>query len=572
MCISVFVFHVSVFSSGSAEKVTSRLTRATDTPAAIDCKIKPWSQWTPCSSCSNITSRFRYLEQASQFQGTKCLGSQWDQRACSTNVPCKPKSACGDGFTCELGRCLKKELRCNGENDCMLGSDEDGCDAEDLTENMCTDLTPIPGSEVSARGYNVLTGDFVQNAVDPEYYGGLCEYVYNGEWRRLKYDVFCENLYYNDDEKYFRKPYNFLTYRFMGYAESGGSNEFYEDAVSLLKARREGGSFNLGFTVGIDMVEVGLSGSEQSEALKNISEYKDTNLGFVRLVSRVQTAHFKLRSRDLMLDEELHRSLAELPDEYDFGAYAHVFSIHGTHYVTSGVLGGVLEYILVVDKKVMERNEITGKMAGDCFGASLGISKMGAGLSFSGTWCDKEQTSGQDKKSSGSYIKDVVNLVRGGKVQSAGGLLAVRNEETYTRWGASLKHNPQLMEFEVLPIYELVRSSTAAQQFQGKVAHLKRAWEEYLQQFNSCRCAPCRNNGLPVLQGTDCMCLCKQGYEGLACEKTQRTGPTHGGWSCWGTWSGCQSGTRRRSRQCNNPAPLNEGSPCLGTPTQTQGC
>ncbi|KAJ8392175.1 hypothetical protein AAFF_G00077430 [Aldrovandia affinis] len=124
----------------------------------------------------------------------------------------------------------------------------------------------------------------------------------------------------------------------------------------------------------------------------------------------------------------------------------------------------------------------------------------------------------------------------------------------------------------MLPLYELVRFSTVAGPMKGKVAHLKRAYEEYLHEFNSCRCAPCRNNGVSVLQGTSCLCLCKEGYQGLACEETLRTGPTHGSWSCWSSWSACQSKKRTRERQCNKPAPLNGGHPCLGRATKTQSC
>lgn len=51
--------------------------------------------------------------------------------------------------------------------------------------------------------------------LDPSYFGGKCEYVYNGEWRKLNYDAFCENLHYNEDEKNYRKPYNYHTYRFV---------------------------------------------------------------------------------------------------------------------------------------------------------------------------------------------------------------------------------------------------------------------------------------------------------------------------------------------------------------------
>lgn len=55
----------------------------------------------------------------------------------------------------------------------------------------------------------------MQFVYDPKYYGGQCEYIYNGEWRELKYDSACEHLYYGDDEKYFRKPYNFHVYQFL---------------------------------------------------------------------------------------------------------------------------------------------------------------------------------------------------------------------------------------------------------------------------------------------------------------------------------------------------------------------
>lgn len=63
--------------------------------------------------------------------------------------------------------------------------------------------------------YNILTGEFVDPVLDSKYFGGKCEYVYNGEWRKFIYDSFCENLHYRDDEKNYRKPYNYHTYRFV---------------------------------------------------------------------------------------------------------------------------------------------------------------------------------------------------------------------------------------------------------------------------------------------------------------------------------------------------------------------
>lgn len=77
------------------------------------------------------------------------------------------------------------------------------------------------------------------------------------------------------------------------------------------------------------------------------------NLGFVRLWSKVQTAHFKMRTNRLMLHEDFYFSLMELPEQYDFGMYSRFFNTFGTHYVTEGTMGGTLEYVVVINKTAM---------------------------------------------------------------------------------------------------------------------------------------------------------------------------------------------------------------------------
>ena len=80
------------------------------------------------------------------------------------------------------------------------------------------------------------------------------------------------------------------------------------------------------------------------------------NLGFVRIWSQVQTAQFKLRSRGLMLDEDMHRSLKDLPEQYDVTTYFLFLNTYGTHYVTEGTLGGTMEYIVVANKTAMSHS------------------------------------------------------------------------------------------------------------------------------------------------------------------------------------------------------------------------
>uniref|UniRef100_A0A672YPD6 MACPF domain-containing protein n=1 Tax=Sphaeramia orbicularis TaxID=375764 RepID=A0A672YPD6_9TELE len=548
-------------------------TRAVNRPVPISCRLGGWSPWTSCNSCTDKKFRFRHMEKPSQFGGTQCIETLWERLACPTaTTQCLEPDYCGESFTCkDSGRCISQSLRCNGETDCDDFSDEEECEEINQRHDKCSTLMPIPGAERGTQGYNILTGDFVNYVLDPNYYGGTCEYVYNGEWRKFTYDSFCENLHYNEEDKNFRKPYNYHTYRFVAQATSEGSHEYFEDMVSLLNARKTLDSSNAGFTLGIDQVEFGLSGSRESEFLSNMTKFKSQDLGFVHLTSKVQTALFKMRSDKLMLHEDFYIALMELPEQYDFGVYSHFFNTFGTHYVTEGSMGGTLEYVVVINKTSTAQSSTEGLQ---WFSLSLWtrsrVSQMDIPLRFDSQLLN--QTSLRQILHI-TLIKDIITLVKGGISVTSSGLLTIRNTDTYRKWGASLKYNPALIDYEIMPIYELVRLSTAAEHVGARLANLQRSWDEYLQQFHSCRCAPCRHNGIPILSGTSCSCLCKSGYQGEACEETMRRDRrTDGSWSCWGPWSVCASGRKTRTRTCNNPSPDEGGAACLGSTSQTQRC
>lgn len=63
-----------------------------------------------------------------------------------------------------------------------------------------------------------------------------------------------------------------------------------------------------------------------------------------------------MRSDNLMLHEDFYVSLMDLPEQYDFGTYSRFLNTFGTHYVTQGTMGGMLEYILVVNKTDMAKS------------------------------------------------------------------------------------------------------------------------------------------------------------------------------------------------------------------------
>ncbi|KFP13817.1 Complement component C8 alpha chain, partial [Egretta garzetta] len=546
-----------------------RSSRDVNSAAPVDCQLSQWSEWTDCFPCQEKKVRlhcnvFIYLQM------------------CRAEATCTGPPGCGKDFRCEeTGRCIKQHLVCNGEPDCRDGSDERNCEDEDI-EGPCEHLLPVPGSEKAAQGYNILTQEGSQYIFDTNFFGGQCEYVYNGEWRELKYDAACEHLYYGDDEKYFRKPYNFHIYQFLAHADSGFTLEVYDDSNDLLDALRSHKSQMIGFTIGIGpgkldfQVELGFTLSGGKGSLKNFTQYTRKEVGFIRGVTKVQTARFKMRKDNIVLDEDLLLSLRELPDTYNYGMYAKFIDDYGTHFMTSGTMGGVFEYIFVINKEEMRRKDISTEEISACIGLSIGLSvsdiKLHLKTSVSPSGCVNKGFLKTDAESNSAVVEDIIPRIRGGDTSYSGGLLNSWDGNMYRHWGRSLKYNPAVIDFELQPIHEILRRSNLGD-MESKRQNLKRALDDYLLEFNACRCRPCQNNGEPILVGDTCFCQCRPGYEGPACEKTKRRGSeTDGRWSCWSHWAPCASGTTQRSRQCNNPAPRGSGQPCMGKDLQSKAC
>lgn len=569
-----------VFCVYNAQCAAARRARDAPRPVSINCQMGRWSSWSPCTSCTEESFRARRLEKPSQFGGSECIQTRWENRRCpDTEEPCMVEDYCGDKFTClSSGRCISQSLRCNNVKDCDDFSDEDGCVETHSRDDYCSSLLPIPGAKNGIQGYNVLTGQFVDPVLDPKYYGETCEYVYNGEWNKFTYDAFCEKLTYNAAEKNFRKPYNYHTYQFVAEAASEGTHEYYEDAASLLKARKTEFSANFERTFGVMYVEVGVNASVEVQTIRNISEFKSKDFGFVRLLSKIQTAQFKMRSSELMLHEDMLMDLMDLPEAYDYGMYSRFIHTYGTHFVTEGTMGGTLENVVVINKTKTEGSFLQSHRIGACLGVSIGIAAplKGAGeigLKVAPQHCETTGGGTRDTTRHRVDIKDIFSLVKGGVTVTASGVMVIKDPETYRKWGASLKYHPIIIDHEVMPIFELVRRSTSADHVGARLANLERGFDEYLQEFDPCRCAPCLHNGLPVLSLTSCSCVCRSGYEGEACERTNRPDRrSDGAWSCWGPWSACGNGRKSRSRSCSNPSPSGGGATCLGSSSQSRLC
>ncbi|XP_008332413.1 complement component C8 beta chain [Cynoglossus semilaevis] len=534
-------------------------------PRSVECVLSDWSSWSRCDTCQKKRFRYARLEQPSQFGGEACSLHDREEEAC--DVParynCDSVPLC-EGFLCtQTGRCVHRTLKCNGEDDCGDMSDEIGC--KDVPKPCRQEAEEYWGIENLAKGINVLNSNLEGTVLDNRYYGGSCLPHYIQDMR-------------------FRKPYNLQQYTM----QTRGSYDFnlqafetYSDYMDFtLKERSTQTSVSFGFAIpGVFEFGFNFQNSKYSKSVQKIRRASGKTNSFVRAKAELELAQYIIKADDLVLHPEFLQRLRSLPQAYVYGEYRQIYRDYGTHYITEATLGGQYEHTIILNKEKLETTDYSLNDYKSCtqVGLRAGANIYGVYVSggVEGGSCNGLLNEmGEDTKN-GSMVEDFVAVVRGGSSESITALVSKKlpTPQLMKLWGEGVRYNPDFIRSTTRPLYELVNSRDFTHHSQLK-RNLKRALSEYLTESSSCRCAPCQNNGIAVLKGKRCDCVCPVGYTGLGCEITQRRKEIaiDGSWSCWGAWSGC-SGTRKsRSRQCNNPAPSNGGMACRGLQEESTEC
>lgn len=71
---------------------------------------------------------------------------------------------------------------------------------------------------------------------------------------------------------------------------------------------------------------------------------------YIRLHQDIATATFRTKSSDLYLSHPFLTYLNSLPLEYNYALYRQIFQQFGTHYFTSGTLGGQYDLLFQFDR------------------------------------------------------------------------------------------------------------------------------------------------------------------------------------------------------------------------------
>ncbi|OCU02571.1 complement C6, gene 1 L homeolog isoform X1 [Xenopus laevis] len=536
----------------------------------INCVLGDYGPWSDCDPCLKKQFRMRALERPSQFGGESCTGTLVDSRKCVPSKLCKLEQLdCKKKFKCVTGRCIPLNLRCNGDNDCGDNSDERGCRKKTEVQRR---FEHLPGVLLMGNGFNYLSGESRGEVLDNSFFGGKMDIVSGNGTAQ--------------NRKLYRLPMNIETFAF---------NLTYEldDTISATlhkslipfsdENKRHGLSVGRGSSSsGIPWLwHTGTSTKSwaSSSFREAITATRQKSSKFIRINKLILVSDFTMKKDNLWLSDVFLKALNHLPLEYNYPLYSRIFDDFGTHYITEGSMGGSYDVLFQYSTENVQSSGLTDQEMAHCVFEE--IRKRRFFFFVKTTHRTTCTTNKMTERYSGSFLQSSeksISFIKGGRAEFAAKLAwqkegASPDEKAYKDWVASTVDNPDLINYKLAPILDLITGIPCAV---TKRRNLQKAFATYLEKFDPCVCAPCPNNGRVYLSGTECLCLCQPGTYGDNCEKKApdyNSVVVDGAWGCWTVWSSCDGAyTKKRTRQCNNPYPRNGGKPCEGEATQEEDC
>ncbi|KAG8131144.1 hypothetical protein E2320_017721 [Naja naja] len=280
----------------------------------------------------------RSFTQLAQFKGQPCNEPLVESRPCFPTKLCNMEETnCGNKFHCENGRCISQKLKCNGENDCEDNSDERNC------------------STCATSVYHILAGTHRGEVLHNSFNGGTCRLVKTSDLRKT-----------------YRLPANVESVFFQVVNEEDDVvSEYYNDLIPFESHTSESSSFSGSSKrrSGIPFLfskktKVHVTSSSSFKEAIQASKKKESK--FIRIHKVIAVSNFTMKESDLQPSKVFLEALNSLPLEYNYPLYSRIFDDFGTHYYSSGSLGGRYDLLYQYSAEELRNSGLTQAASQEC--------------------------------------------------------------------------------------------------------------------------------------------------------------------------------------------------------------
>ncbi|XP_002130679.2 complement component C6 [Ciona intestinalis] len=478
----------------------------------IHCQWGSWGPWSDCTSCSyGGRSRMRNVTVAAMFGGNRCAGlSKTTDYSCVSSDTCPYEVECSsDTFACSDGlTCIRTNLQCNGDDDCTDYSDELECSERHRRPCGVATISEIPYVDIAGLGYDITLGEEIGTILDNRQYAGRCDRVRSGE-----------------HEETFRKPANMQSFRFQSQATSSFTAISYQSSKGFYESERNNMERKLQASASFSFSDMfGLSGSatktRNSKTLRIIDRGTSSDVKYFRVFGEITLSRFRTIRRSFKLSHSFRQRLLELPQHYDYAKYSELLADYGTHFYSSGVLGGRYEYIYRFSKSDLALSGLSDEEQKNCLTTETSMKFLKGFFGGSGG-TNKCSTNVLSRRYNGSFAlaaKEAISNVIGGQSHTTSALTFYSsngpNTAAYEKWSRSVRVSPAIIDFMLTPMSSVIPD-------RNKQANMERALYDYYAKYDANKCTGrCENGGRAVVvkDGSECKCLCAPGHSGPSCQ------------------------------------------------------
>jgi len=424
------------------------------------------------------------------------------------NLPCDDTATTANNnvpteFRCSNGRCISAGLKCDFSDDCGDNSDENsntaGCPSTDkpivcgypleagqtstgLTQWQERYLKGIPGINKFSSGYDLLTGEFKSNVLSMAPFGSCRRVMVAGT-----------------DDSYYRLPGNVASYVQYNSLDFGTTKTF-TSAKTLLNSAQNALQYDNTF----GGLQTGLEGSTGLTQSKTMTDYikqtanSNNTQTYVSQSAFLKTAKVTLEdSSSLYLSTSFLSRLTELPpNNFSNSKYLSLINDFGTHYVTSGDVGGEYSDTQVYSRCDLDSTTFTDTydnkdwedLLPTCVRASFyyNLDQEANPMPSECVGVDK----GQEVMVT-DMIKEKIVSVFGGGVSEASNIKFSLNKDNWEAWVTSVTNAPSINRnnFVLKDLSELVQSKSIPfdddTRRQAVAANMKQAINIYLGAYNA---------------------------------------------------------------------------------------